>query len=107
MSFLKLAQKCVPSRTCPGDVPDMSRTCTQNVPVLTILGHLQKCPESICPMTFFYFSDLSHVLAQNCLKMCPRLDMSRTCPQNVPVLTILGHLQIGRVQLSPCPILVY
>ena len=25
--------------------------------------------------------------------------MSRTCPQNVRVLTILGHLQIGRVQL--------
>ena len=27
-------------------------------------------------------------------------DASRTCPQNVPVLTIWGHLQIGRVQLS-------
>ena len=41
MYFLKLAQKCVPVRTCPGHVPDMSGTCPQNVPVLTILGHLQ------------------------------------------------------------------
>ena len=41
MSFLKLAQKCVPGRTCPGRFPYMSRTCPQNVPVLTILGHLQ------------------------------------------------------------------
>ena len=84
MSFLKLAQKCVLGQTCPGHVPDMSRTCTQNVPVLTILGHLQKCPESICPMSFFYFSNLSHILAQNCLKMCPWPDMSRTRPGRVP-----------------------
>ena len=41
MSFPKLAQKCVPGRPRPGRVPDMSRTCTQNVPVLKILGHLQ------------------------------------------------------------------
>ena len=41
MSFPKLSQKCVPGRTCPGRVPDVSRTCAQNVPVLTILGHLQ------------------------------------------------------------------
>ena len=84
MSFLKLAQKCVLGRTCPGHVPDMSWTCTQNFPVLTILGHLQKCPESIFPMSFFYFSNLSHVLAQNFLKMGPRPDMSRTRPWRVP-----------------------
>ena len=83
MSFLKLAQKYVLSRTCPGHVPDMSRAWTQNVPVLTIWGHLQKCPESICPMSFFYFSNLSHVLFQNCLKRCPRPDMSRTRPGRV------------------------
>ena len=62
----------------------MSRTCPQNVPVMTILGHPQKCPESICPMSFFYFSNLSHVLAQNCLKMCPRPGMSQTRPGRVP-----------------------
>ena len=84
MYFLKLAQKCVPGRTCPSHVPDMSRMCTQNVPVLTILGHHQNFPESICPMSFFYLSNLSHVLAQNCLKMCPRPDMSRTRPGRVP-----------------------
>ena len=83
MSFLKLAQKCVLGRTCPGHVPGMSRTCTQNVPVLTILGHLKKCPESICPM-FSFFSKLSHILAKNCLKMCPRPDMSRIRPGRVP-----------------------
>ena len=59
------------------------RTCTQNVPVLIILGHLQKCPESICPMSFFNFSNLSHVLSQTCLKICPRPDMSRTRPGRV------------------------
>ena len=82
----------------------MSWTCPQNVSVLTILGHLQKCPESICPMSFFLFIKLVPC-------PCPKLpknmspaghvpDASRTCPQNVPVLTICGHLQIGRVQLS-------
>ena len=84
MSFPKLAQKCVPGRTCPGRVPDMSRTCPQNVPVLTILGHLQKCPESICPMSFLNFSNLSYFLSQTCPKMCPRPDMSRTRPGHVP-----------------------
>ena len=83
MSFLKLAQKCVPSRTCPGHVPDMSRTCPQNVPILAILGHLQKCPELICPMSFLNFSNLSYVLSQICLKMCPWPDMSLTCPGRV------------------------
>ena len=62
----------------------MSRTCTQNVPVLTILGHLQKCPESICPMSFLNLSNLSYVLSQTCLKMCPRPDMSRPHPRRVP-----------------------
>ena len=84
MYFLKLAQKCVPGRTCPGHILDMSRTCTQNVPVLTILGHLQKCPESIYPMSFLNFSNLSFVLSHICLKMCPRPDMSRTRPGRVP-----------------------
>ena len=84
MSFLKIAQKCVPSRTCNGHFQDMSRTCTRNVPVLTILGHLQKCPESICPMPFLNFSNLSYVLSQIFLKMCPRPDMSRTRPRRVP-----------------------
>ena len=83
MSFLKLAQKCVPGRTCPGHIQDMSRTCTRNVPVLTIFGHLQKCPESICPMSFLNFSNLSYVLSQIYLKMCPRPDMSRTRPGRV------------------------
>ena len=87
MSFLKLSQKYVLSRTCPGHVPDMSRTCTQNFPALTILGHQKKCTESICPMSFFYFSNFFHVLAQNCLKMCPRPDMSRTRPGRVPDLS--------------------
>ena len=62
----------------------MSRTGPQNVLVLTILEHLQKCPESICPMSFFYFSNLSHVLAQTCQKMCPWPDMSWTRPRRVP-----------------------
>ena len=84
MSFLKLAQKCVPGRTCPGHVQDMSRTCTRNVPVLKILGHLQKCPESICPMSFLNFSNLSYVLSQIFLKMCPRPDISPTRPGRVP-----------------------
>ena len=92
MSFLKLAQKCVLGQTCPGHVPDMSRTCTQNVPVLTILGHLQKFLESICPMSFFYFSNLSHVLAQNFLKMCPRPDTSRTRPGRVWDMSGRGHI---------------
>ena len=83
MSFIKISQKCVPGRTCTGHFLDMSRTCNQNVPVLNILGHLQKGPESICPMSFFYFSNLSHVLAQNFLKMCPRPDMSQTRPGRV------------------------
>ena len=84
MSFLKLAQKCVPSRTCPGHVQDMSRTCTRNFPVLTMLGHLQKRLESIYPMSFINFSNLSYVLSKICLKMCPRPDMPRTCPGHVP-----------------------
>ena len=82
------------------------RTCPQNVPVLTILGHLQKCPESICSMSFFLFLKLVPCPFPNSPKMCPRPDMypcvpdaSRTCPQNFPVLTILGHLQIGWVHL--------
>ena len=36
----------------------------------------------LCP--FFFFSNLSHVLSQTCLKMCPRPDMSRTRPGRVP-----------------------
>ena len=84
MSFLKLSQECVPGRTCPGHVPDMYRTCPQNVPVLTILGHLQQCPESICPMSFLNFSNLAYVLSQTCPKMCPQPDMSRTRPGHVP-----------------------
>ena len=84
MSFLKLAQKCVLGRTCPGHVPDMSRTCTQNVPVLTILGHLQKCPESICPMSFFLFLKLVPCPCPKLPKMCPWPDMSRTRPGRVP-----------------------
>ena len=76
----KMCPRTDMSRTCPGHVTDMSRTCTQNVPVLTILGHLQKFPESIFPMSFFYISNFSHVLAQTCLKCVP----GRTCPGRVP-----------------------
>ena len=106
MSYLKLSQKCVPSQTCPVHVPGMSRTCPQNVPVLIILGHIQKCPESavLCPFSIsqtypMYFFKLAQkcVPSRTCHGRVP--DMSRACPQNVPVLTILGHLQIGRVQL--------
>ena len=64
------------------------QTCPQNFPALTILGHLQKCPESICPMSFFYFSNLSHVLSQTCLKMCPWPDMSWTHPGRVPDVSL-------------------
>ena len=71
----------------------MSRTCPQNVSVLTILGHLQKCPESICPMSFLNLSNLSYVLSQTCLKMCPWPEMSRMRPVRVP----------GVSSKCPCP----
>ena len=61
----------------------ISRTCPQNVPVLTILGHLKKCPESIHPMSFLNFSNLSYVLSQTFPKMCPRTDMYQTRREHV------------------------
>ena len=68
------------SRTRPGHVPDVS----SKFPCPDHLGTSPKCPESICPMSFLNFSNLSYFLYQTCLKMCPRPDISRTCPGHVP-----------------------
>ena len=42
-----------------------------------------RCPESIYPMSFLNFSNLSYVLSQTFPKMCPLPDMSRTRPRHV------------------------
>ena len=72
---------------CPdhfGTSPKMSRVNLSYVLYLFI--KLVPCP---CPNLPKNVSPDGHVP-----------DVSWTCPQNVPVLTILGHLQIGRMQLS-------
>ena len=97
ISFLNLSNlSYVLSQTCPKMCPrpDMSRSRPGHVPDV-----YSKCP---CPDHFgtspkiswvnlsyvlFYFSNFSHVLAQNCLKMCPWPDMSRTRPGRVPDLS--------------------
>ena len=66
----------VTSQACPGRVLKMSLSwpfwyISKNVLSRSVLCH------------FFYFPKFSHVLAQNCLKMCPRPDMSRTRPGRV------------------------
>ena len=43
-----------------------------------------RCHESIYPISFLNFSNLSYVLSQTCPKMCPRPDMSRSRPGHVP-----------------------
>ena len=67
----------VTSRTCPGRLLKMSLSwpfwdISKNVLSQSVL----------CPL--FNFSNLSHVLDQNWLKMCHWLDMSRTRPGRVP-----------------------
>ena len=67
----------VTSCTCPGRVLKMSLSWPFWDISKNVLSQSVLCP-------FFYFSNLSHVLAQNFLKMCPRPDMSRTRPERVP-----------------------
>ena len=71
-----------------------------------------RCPESISPMSFLDFSNLSYVLSQTCPKMCPRPDMSQTRPGHVPYVSskfpCTDHFgtypNISRVNLFLCPL---